>query len=258
MLLLWSLVCLIAFMSLLWAVSLAMRDASIIDPFWGLGFVLVAGLSAGLSAAPTTRQWLLVALTMLWGLRLSFYLFARRRGEGEDRRYAAMRQRHGARFWWVSLFTVFWLQAGILWFVSLPLQVAALRGLDAPLGWLDACGVALWLVGFVFESVGDWQLARFKRAPENRGRVLDRGLWRFTRHPNYFGDFCVWWGLYLVAAAGGAALTILSPLLMSVLLMRFSGVGLLERTIADRRPEYADYQARTNAFFPGPPRSRPA
>jgi steroid 5-alpha reductase family enzyme len=155
----------------------------------------------------------------------------------------------------VSLFTVFLLQGAFLWLISLPLQVAAVTGAAAPLGWLDAIGAALWLTGFVFESVGDWQLARFRSHPGSAGRVLDSGLWRYTRHPNYFGDFCVWWGLYLIAAAGGAGWTIASPLVMSVLLMRISGVTLLEATMNERRPEYAAYQRRTNAFFPGPPRT---
>jgi steroid 5-alpha reductase family enzyme len=147
------------------------------------------------------------------------------------------------------------LQSLLLWIVSLPLQVAALRATPNLLGWLDALGISLWAVGIFFETVGDWQLARFRSDPANRGRVFDGGLWRYTRHPNYFGDFCVWWGLYVVASAGGAAWTVFSPLLMSVLLLRVSGVGLLESTITERRPEYAAYQARTNAFFPGVPRS---
>jgi steroid 5-alpha reductase family enzyme len=155
----------------------------------------------------------------------------------------------------VSLFTVFLLQAALLWFVSLPIQVSAALNSTNPLGWLDGAGIAIWGLGLLFEAVGDWQLARFKMEPDNAGRVMDRGLWRYTRHPNYFGDFCVWWGLYLIAAAGGAALTIFSPLLMTLLLLKISGVSLLERTIAERRPEYIAYMARTNAFFPGPRKS---
>jgi steroid 5-alpha reductase family enzyme len=166
-----------------------------------------------------------------------------------------MRENHGPQFWWVSLFTVFLLQAVILWFVSMPLQVAAVKGASHSLGGLDAAGIVAWCLGFVFESIGDWQLARFKADPASAGKVLDRGLWRYTRHPNYFGDFCVWWGLYAIAAAGGAWWTIGSPLVMSFLLLKVSGVSLLESTIVDRRPEYAEYQARTNAFFPGPPRT---
>jgi steroid 5-alpha reductase family enzyme len=239
----------------LWLLSLVLRDASIVDPFWGLGFVGVAWLSLALNGA-TPRVALLVALTTLWGLRLSLYLLWRNWGTGEDRRYAAMRAKIGPRFWWLSLFIVFLLQAAILWFVSLPVQIASVQRTAASLGWLDLLGLLLWCCGFFFESVGDWQLARFKRNPANAGQVMDQGLWRYTRHPNYFGDCCVWWGLYLIAAAGGAGWTVASTMLMTLLLMRISGVTLLERTLVDRRPDYAAYQRRTNAFFPGPPRDR--
>jgi len=239
----------------LWAVSLRMRDASIVDLAWGAGFALVAWIAWALNQPAAVRSTLLAVMTTLWGGRLSLYLIWRNAGHGEDRRYAAMRARHGKRFAWVSLRTVFLLQAAILWFVSWPIQVAASHAHHASATWTDALGIAVWCVGLVFEATADWQLARFKARPENAGRVLDRGLWRYTRHPNYFGDFCVWWGLYLVAIGGGAWWTIASPILMSVLLLRVSGVALLERTILDRRPAYADYQRRTNAFFPGPRRA---
>lgn len=243
-------------MALVWLLSVARSDASIVDPFWGLGFVIVSLAAYLLNCPATMRTMLLVALTTIWGMRLSAYLLWRNSGHGEDRRYQAMRATHGTRFWWISLFTVFLLQAVILWFVSWPIQVACIAGEAVPLGWLDLVGASVWLVGFLFEAIGDWQLARFKSAPANAGRVMDRGLWRFTRHPNYFGDCCVWWGLYLIAAAGGAWWTMFSPLVMTLLLLKVSGVSLLEKTITDRRPDYADYQARTNAFFPGLPRTR--
>jgi len=243
-----------ATMVLVWLLSLARRDASIVDPFWGSGFVIVALTASWLNFPPSARTTLLVALTAVWGLRLSLFLLWRNWGHEEDRRYQAMRANHGARFWWVSLFTVFMLQAVILWFVSLPIQVAASQEETNPLHWLDGLGVLIWTIGFAFEAVGDWQLARFKADPANTGRVMDRGLWRFTRHPNCFGDFAVWWGLYLIAAAGGAWWTLLSPLAMSFLLLKVSGVTLLEKTITDRRPDYANYRIRTNAFFPGLPR----
>lgn len=242
----------VAAMTLLWLLSLAKRDASIIDPIWGLGFVVVAWISFWLNAPAGWRVSLLVILTTIWGCRLSLFLLWRNWAEAEDRRYRAMREHHGPNFWWVSLFTVFLLQALLLWFVSLPIQIASVASEASPLNWLDGFGMLLWSLGFAFETIADWQLARFKSDPQNCGRVLDRGLWRYTRHPNYFGDFCVWWGLYFLAASGGASWTFLSPLLMSFLLMRVSGVTLLERTITDRRPEYSDYKARTNAFFPGP------
>lgn len=252
--LLTTLAVLAATMPCLWLISRRRRDVSLVDVFWGVGFIMTAWIAWRLNAPADARTRLLVGLTTVWGLRLSLYLLWRNWGRGEDRRYAAMRERQGDRFARASLFTVFYLQGAILWFISLPIQVAAAGHRQTSLGWIDVLGLALFVLGFVFESVGDWQLARFQSNRWSMGRVMDRGLWRFTRHPNYFGDFCVWWGLYLISAAGGAGWTTMSPLLMSILLMRVSGVSLLEKDITERRPEYVDYMARTNAFFPGPPR----
>ncbi len=242
-------------MLVLWLVGTLRRDISIVDPFWGAGFVIVAWVACWLNAPLRPRDWLLAGLTTVWGVRLSLYLLWRNWGHGEDRRYAAMRVHHGRDFWWVSLGTVILLQAVILWFVSLPLQIVAIRKGAAPVSALDGAGFLVWAIGMFFETVGDWQLRRFKADSSNEGRVMDRGLWRYTRHPNYFGDCCVWWGLYLIAAAGGAWFTVGSPLLMSFLLIKVSGVALLEATIGERRGSYADYKCRTNAFFPGPPRA---
>lgn len=237
----------------LWLVSLRLRNSSIVDPFWGAGFVIVAWTSCLFNSPVSARSWMLVILVSIWGLRLSVFLSWRYLGHGEDSRYAAMRTKHGERFWWVSLFTVFGLQGVILWFVSFPVQVTTVLP-SSPINLVDMVGVVIVLTGLFFETVGDWQLAAFKRDQRNSNKVMDRGLWRYTRHPNYFGDFCVWWGFFLIAAAGGAGWTIGSPILMSVLLLRVSGVSLLESTIVDRRPDYARYKSRTNAFFPGPPR----
>ncbi|RIL04530.1 MAG: hypothetical protein DCC71_13765 [Proteobacteria bacterium] len=239
----------------LWLVSLVRRDASIVDLWWGPGFALLAAVAHALSPAPGARGALLVALTALWGLRLGIHLAWRNAGRGEDPRYAAMRRRHGARFAEVSLATVFGLQAVLQWLVSLPVQIAQLLPGAAPLGALDALGVLLFATGLFFEAVGDWQLARFKADPANAGRVMDRGLWRYTRHPNYFGDALVWWGLFAIAAATPWGwLTIASPALMTFLLLRVSGVALLERSLHHTRPDYARYVATTSAFFPRPPR----
>lgn len=250
-----SLLVVIATMMCIWLLSLIRRDASIVDPFWGTGFIVVAWFT--LASMPpeqdVTRSWLLAALTTIWGMRLSLYLLWRNWGHGEDRRYRAMREHHGPRFWWISVLTVFLLQGFILWIVSMPIQVAMVTAATKPLGWLDLAGVVLWSFGLFFETVGDFQMARFQADPQNAGRVMDRGLWRLTRHPNYFGDFCVWWGLYMIAASAGVSWTIFSPLLMSVLLLKVSGVTLLEKTITDRRPDYAAYQARTSSFLPWPP-----
>ncbi len=238
----------------LWVVSVIRRDSSIVDPCWGIGFVIVAWVTCWQASATVDRSQLLLVLVSLWGLRLSGYLTWRNHGKGEDYRYVAMRDYHGDRFWIVSLFSIFWLQAVILWFVSLPVQVVIGQATEIPLNGLDLAGVSIWFLGMVFETAGDLQLARFKANPENSGKVMDRGLWRFTRHPNYFGDFCVWWGIYLIALSAGAGWTVASPAFMSFLLLRVSGVQLLEQTIAERRPGYREYIKRTNAFFPGPQR----
>ena len=241
-------------MTQLWIISVIRKDASVVDPFWGAGFAVLSVLSFLLTDAPDPRAWLLMGMVVVWGSRLSLYLTLRNRGKGEDRRYAAMRQKHGVKFWWVSLFSVFLLQGVIMWFVSLPIQAGMYFGEGQALGWLDAVGVIVWLVGFVFESVGDYQMARFKSVPDNQGHVMDRGLWGLTRHPNYFGDFMVWWGHYLTACGSGVWWTIMSPAFMSFLLIKVSGVRLLEKDISDRRPGYREYIQTTNAFFPGPRR----
>lgn len=241
-------------MVMLWVISVVRRDASIVDPFWGTGFVIVAWLACVFNAAGATRPLLMAGLVTVWGLRLSVYLLMRNWHHGEDRRYAAMRAYHGSRFPWMSLGTVFLLQGIILWFVSMPIQVGIVHGATPELNAYDLTGVGVWSIGLLFEAVGDWQLAMFKADPANAERVMDRGLWRYTRHPNYFGDFCVWWGLYFISISAGGWWTIGSPLLMSVLLMKVSGVTLLESTITERRPAYAAYCSRTNAFFPGPPK----
>lgn len=235
-----------------WIVSVVVNDASIVDIIWGFGFV-VATWAAFIATAETTDRGLLVAvLVSIWGLRLTGYLAWRNIGKGEDKRYQQMRKKNPDSFWIVSLYKVFGLQAILMWLVSVPAVVS--QSSEAALFWLDYVGAGLWLVGLFFETVGDFQLARFKSRPGSKGKVMDRGLWRYTRHPNYFGDFCVWWGIYLVAVAGGAWWTVFSPIVMSALLMRYSGVGLLEKTITRRRSGYEEYMARTNAFFPGPPK----
>lgn len=235
----------------IWLLSLLRRDVSIVDVFWGLGFVLVAWVTWSRSASGE-RSWLVPVLTTVWGLRLSGYLFLRNHGKPEDYRYREMREHHGSSFWLVSLLTVFVLQGVVMWVVSLPLQLA-----DKPPSPIVAgVGFFLWLTGFFFESVGDQQLAKFKKNPANSGKVLRTGLWRYTRHPNYFGDFCVWWGLYLTAVASGAPIwTLVGPLAMSITLLKFSGVNLLEKSLTKSKPQYQEYVETTNAFFPMPPKS---
>jgi steroid 5-alpha reductase family enzyme len=246
-----------ALMVATWLVSLALGNASIVDIVWGLGFVLVAWVVALTLEVPDgasrTRSWLLVGMVTVWGLRLAVYLWWRNHGKGEDFRYRAMRKRWGPRFGLISLATVFGLQGVLMWVVSLPVQLGQLR--DTPLGVLAWLGVALWAVGLVFEVVGDAQLARFKADPASVGKVMDRGLWRYTRHPNYFGDACVWWAIALVAAETGiGAWGLIGAVVMTVLLRRVSGVTLLERSLVKRREGYAEYVARTSPFLPRPPR----
>lgn len=240
-----------------WRLSLRLGRADIVDVIWGLGFVAVAWASRTVTDGAPARTDLLVAMTTIWGVRLAGYLAWRMRGKPEDRRYAAMRRRLGNRFPHVSLFTVFLFQGVLMWVVSLPLQIGQVPETPEKIGLAGVFGVALWGVGMFFEAAGDWQLARFKSKPWNEGRVLETGLWRYTRHPNYFGDFCVWWGIFIVAATTGAGFAAApGPILMSVLLMRVSGVPLTERHL-HHRPGYAEYVARTNAFFPGPPTGEP-
>jgi steroid 5-alpha reductase family enzyme len=242
-------------LTLVWVLSVKRRDASIADVCWGLGFVLLAWLYCLLSPTMTSRAWLVAALVTIWGVRLSLHILRRNHGHGEDPRYRAMRASHGPAFWWRSLFTVFWLQGALLWFVALPLLVAVHAARPAALTAVDVLGVLLFAIGFGFEVAGDHHLARFKAEPSNRGKVLDRGLWRYTRHPNYFGDATLWWGLYAIAAATPAGwLTVLSPTLMTFLLIRVSGVTLLEDGLKKSKPGYLAYIARTPAFFPWPPR----
>jgi steroid 5-alpha reductase family enzyme len=246
----------LALMILLWVISLALRNSSIVDIFWGTGFVVVAWATYLLAEGGyPPRQWLMLALVTVWGLRLSVHILRRNWGKPEDFRYAKWRQESGARWWWFSFFKVFLLQGILLWIISAPLVAAIVSPTPASLGLLEATAVIVWAVGFFFEAVGDWQLERFKADPANRGRVMDHGVWRYTRHPNYFGDAAQWWGFWLIAAATGwGALTVFSPLLMTFLLVRVSGVALLEKTMAEAKPGYRDYMERTSAFVPLPPR----
>lgn len=250
-----GLLVMLAAAGLTWIVSVQQKNVTIVDSLWSLLFVFGAFTYAHVIGLSGPRVTLLLALVTLWGVRLAGYLSWRNLGHGreEDRRYAAIRRRRQPNFAFKSLYLVFGLQAVLAWLISLPLLGAASGA--GPLGALDYLGAALWCVGMIFEAGGDLQLARFKGDPANAGKVMNRGLWRYTRHPNYFGDFCVWWGFYLLALSAGAWWSIIGPALMSYLLLKVSGVKLLERDIGKRRPEYAEYIRRTNAFFPGPPKS---
>lgn len=235
-----------------WAISVVKCDVGIVDSLWSLFFLSGALVYAANGPVNEPRATVLLVLVALWALRLAGYLTWRNWGEPEDRRYQSIRARNQPGFAWKSLYLVFGLQALLAAIIAPPL-FAGLSGASS-LNILDAAGLTLWALGFGFEAIGDWQLARFKANPSNRAEVLDSGLWRYTRHPNYFGEAALWWGYYLIAAAAGGWWTVFAPVLMTVLLLRVSGVTLLEQDIRNRRPRYRDYVARTNAFFPGRPK----
>ena len=238
-----------------WLVSLPIKNVSIVDIGWGLGFVVIAWTTFVTTSAEGPSRWLLPVMTTLWGVRLSGHLAVRNLGKGEDKRYAEMRSRRGPRFAFTSLVIVFGLQGVVMWLVALPLQIG-IHGAESNWEWAHGLGLLLWSTGFFFEAVGDAQLARFLSDPASAGRVLNRGLWRYTRHPNYFGDCLVWWGLWLTSVAHGLGLwTVVSPLVKTFCLVRFSGVRLLERSLVQTRSGYEDYVRETNAFFPWFPRT---
>lgn len=243
-------------MTALWLLSLGLKDSSIVDSFWGTGFVIANWIYFALTPQGLpARKWLIGILVTVWGLRLSVHILRRNWGKGEDFRYRTWRQENGRRWWWVSFFQVFLLQGVLLWVISIPLLSA--QESASPLGMLDFLALPVWLVGFFFEALGDWQLMRFRHDPANRGKVLDTGVWRYTRHPNYFGDAAQWWGYYLVALSAGGWWTIFSPVVMTFLLVRVSGVALLEKSLVNKKPGYREYVEQTSAFLPWFPRKRP-
>lgn len=251
MVLLTNLAAVAALMTVGWGISAARRNVTVVDTLWGLGFVMLAWLALMGAEGYAGRAWTMVLMTTVWGLRLSHYLHQRNRGKGEDPRYAAWRTATGPDFWWISLFKVFLLQAAVLWVIALPLQVAVMA--PEPARWTawDVLGVVVWLFGMTFEAMADRQLARFKADPANRGRIMDRGLWAYSRHPNYFGELLIWWGLFFMAASvPGGWFTVIGPLLITYVLVRLTGVALTEKTMLATRPAYADYQRRTSALVP--------
>lgn len=236
----------------LWFLSLRMRDAGIVDIFWGPGIAAMAWWYAwqvGWSSL-STKHWICLGLVTLWALRLGIYLAKRNLGKPEDYRYARMRDSAGKQWWWFSFFKVFLLQGTIIWTIS-SLFWLIFSG-PASWTWLNTLGLLLWSVGFFFETVGDWQLAHFKSDPTNQGQVLDTGLWRYTRHPNYFGDACVWWGYFLLASSHPDAFWFLfSPIYMTFLLLKISGVAMLEKDQTSKKAgKYEAYKAQTSAFIP--------
>jgi steroid 5-alpha reductase family enzyme len=242
-------------MTILWLVSLWLKNSSIVDIFWGTGFVIANWVYFVLTPDGfPLRKWLIGVLVTIWGLRLSLHILRRNWGKPEDFRYQVWRKEAGTRWWWLSFFRVFLLQGILMWIISAPLLAAQRGAKPAHLILFDFLGVIVWGIGFFFEAVGDLQLARFKADPANKGKVMDRGVWRYTRHPNYFGDSAQWWGYYLIAAFAGGWWTLFSPILMTLFLLRVSGVALLEKTL-EKRPGYQEYIRKTSAFIPWFPRN---
>ena len=246
---LYSGIAILVMMVLLWLLSLVFKNASIVDIFWGIGFVIVTWLAFSLGAGYIPRKQLVAVLVTIWGLRLALHIGIRNWGKPEDFRYAKWRQDNGSRWWWFSFFQVFLLQGVLMWIISAPLIAAQTSGYPVIITPLDVIGVVLWLIGMFFEALGDLQLMLFKANPANKGKLLTTGVWRFTRHPNYFGESALWWGYYIIALVSGPWWTVFSPIIMTWLLLRVSGVAMLERTMK-LKPGYEEYMKNTSAFFP--------
>lgn len=237
--------------TLIWGLSVIIKDASIVDLFWGMGFVIVNAFYVYASGDFYIRKMLLWLLVTLWGLRLFIYLSWRNIGKGEDYRYQGFRQKYGPeRYWWFSYFQVFLLQGALIMIVSLPLLGANSQTSSDALNWLDYMGIVLFIVGFIFEAGGDFQLSRFKQKPGNKGKVLNTGFWKYTRHPNYFGDAAVWWSFGLFSIASGAYWPVIGSIIMTMLIVKVSGVAMLEKNLNTTKPEYREYIRKTSSFFP--------
>ncbi|WP_095012572.1 DUF1295 domain-containing protein [Tsuneonella mangrovi] len=255
---------LVAIVLVLWAISVRIGDVSFVDSFWGTGMALMAIASwlHGPGSHDSALATILLAMTCAWGFRLGIYLYRRWHREGQDPRYERIlrKDREKGRFAFAALTKVWLGQAVLLFLVSSPAQAGIIAAGDRPdVPSLALAGIALFLVGIYFEWVGDLQLVRFRADPANAGKVLDSGLWRYTRHPNYFGDACAWWGIWLVAASVSwtvAAWTVVGPLFLTFTLTRWSGKPLLEAGLVRKRPDYAAYVERTSGFIPWPPRKR--
>lgn len=241
----------LALVTFLWIWSVIIKNVSIVDIFWGIGFVVVNAFYVFMSGELNPRKILIFTLVSIWGLRLSVYLAQRNIGKGEDFRYQEFRRHYGPeRYWWFSFFQTFLLQGALIMIVSLPLLGVSFSESDGTLKLLDYIGIGVWLIGFSFEAGGDFQLARFKKNSENRGKVLNTGFWKYTRHPNYFGDSAVWWAYGIFSIAAGSYWQIVGSVVMTVLIIKVSGVSLLEKTLKESKPQYKDYIEKTNSFFP--------
>lgn len=240
-------------MTLLWLLSIYLKNVSIVDAFWGLGFVVLASYYFFATSIEEMhpRKLVVLLLVLIWGVRLSLHLLIRNWGKPEDFRYQKFRKDFGAhRYWWFSFFQVFLLQGILLWLISAPLLSIPYFSSENDFWMIDYIALIIWIIGFVFEAVGDYQLKLFKANPLNKGKVLNTGLWKYTRHPNYFGDATIWWAFGLFSVATGSYLPLLSSLVMNILLLNISGVSLLEKTLKSSKPAYKTYIQNTSAFFP--------
>jgi steroid 5-alpha reductase family enzyme len=238
-------------MTTLWIISIFLKNASIVDLFWGFGFVATTIFYFFRTDGFETRKILLLILVAIWGLRLSIYLAWRNIGKGEDFRYAQFRKNYGEhRYWWISFFQTFLLQGVLMWLISAPLLGAQYYFINNELGILDFIGITIWLIGISFEAGGDFQLAKFKANLENKGKVLNTGFWKYTRHPNYFGDSAVWWGYGLICLAAGSYIPVLGSILMTALIIKVSGVVFLEKSLKETKPQYKEYIEKTSSFIP--------
>jgi len=237
--------------TLLWIWSVRITNASIVDIFWGAGFVVVNTFYVFHLEKIEPRNLLISVLVLIWGLRLTMYLAYRNIGKGEDYRYQEFRKNYGEkRYWWFSYFQVFLLQGVLILIISLPLFGVHYSGSSAPLFWLDYLAILTWAIGFIFEAGGDYQLYRFKKNQKNKGKVLNTGFWKYTRHPNYFGDVLVWWSYGLFSIAAGGYWQVIGAIFMTFLIIKVSGVALLEKTLHNTKPKYKEYVEKTNSFFP--------
>jgi len=240
----------LSLMTSLWIVSILLKNVSIVDMFWGMGFVMVNTFYF-INTEATPSKIILLLLVAIWGLRLSFYLAWRNIGKPEDFRYQEFRKKYGEKnYWWISFLQTFILQGLLMWVISMPLLGANLYSTSQNLGFIDYFGIFLWLIGFIFEAGGDMQLARFKRNNANTGKILNTGFWHYTRHPNYFGDSAVWWGFGLFCLSTGSYWLISGSVLMTLLILKVSGVALLEKSLKEKKPEYVNYIQNTSSFIP--------
>lgn len=237
--------------TLLWIWSVFIKNVSIVDIFWGVGFVVVNTFYVFMSGELNARKIVILTLVCIWGFRLAIYLAIRNIGKGEDFRYQEFRQNYGPkRYWWFSYFQTFLLQGILIMIISLPLLGINYNNSNGNLQILDYLGIIIWIIGFTFETVGDFQLSNFKRDSKNKGKILHTGLWKYTRHPNYFGDSAVWWAYGIFSIAAGSYWQAIGAVIMTLLILKISGVSLLEKTLKDTKPQYKEYIQKTSSFIP--------